>query len=56
MFSELEQERIKRTQLQIQLQKTNKDLLKLSKRKNNGWLYGTGGVAVGIIVTLLVSK
>lgn len=52
IFSDLEKEKIKREQLQLQLQKTNKDLLKLSKRRRNGWLYGTGGV----VVTLLASR
>jgi hypothetical protein len=56
IFSDLEKEKSKREQLQLQLQKTNKDLLNLSKRKRNVWLYGTGGVAVGVIITLLVSK
>lgn len=55
MFNDLELERIKREQLQIQLQKTNKSLLKLSKKKNNGWLYGIGGVAIGIITYSLVN-
>lgn len=56
IFSDLEKEKLERERLRIQLQKTNKDLIKMTKRKNNGWLYGTGGVAVGVIITLLVSK
>ncbi|CAA0149627.1 hypothetical protein TMP227_10110 [Tenacibaculum maritimum] len=55
MFNDLELERIKREQLQIQLQKTNKSLLKLSKKRNNGSLYGIGGVVIGIITYSLVN-
>ncbi len=56
MFNELEQERIKRNKLQSQLQKTNEDLLKLTKRRKNGWIYGSGGVVVGVIVGVLITK
>ncbi|QTD38395.1 hypothetical protein JL193_03610 [Polaribacter batillariae] len=56
IFSDLEKEKIKREQLQLQLQKTNQNLQKMVKRKNNGLIYGTSGVAIGVIITLLISK
>ncbi|CAA0254929.1 hypothetical protein V2605_03415 [Tenacibaculum maritimum] len=55
MFNELEQERIKRNNLQLQLQKTNKPI-ESNQTKKNGWLYGTGGVVVGVVLGVLVSK
>jgi hypothetical protein len=50
MFNDLERERKLRESLQLQLKSTNKDLLRLSKKRSNSWLYGIGGAALGIII------
>ena len=56
MFSNLEGERTKRLQAEERLKEVNKDLLKATKKQNNGLLFGIGGTAFGIILGVLISN
>ncbi len=56
LLNNIETERNRSFNLQQLIEKRNQEIIKLSSKKNNDWLYGAGGVAVGVIITLLVSN
>lgn len=55
IFGKLETETLKRENTQKELNKLQKDILKESKKGNNGFLYGIGGIIVGMIAVLSIN-
>jgi hypothetical protein len=55
IFGKLETETLKRENTQKQLDKLQKNILKESKKGNNGFLYGIGGIIVGMIAVLSIN-
>ncbi|MBS9774263.1 MAG: hypothetical protein KGV59_03805 [Tenacibaculum sp.] len=38
------------------LNKKNEEIIKASKRNKRAWFYGIGGVAIGVVVGVLISR
>lgn len=53
---ELQKEQARADTLQEQINQKNNELIKLASKKNNAIIYGAGGVAVGVVVTLLIVR
>lgn len=53
---ELQKEQARANILQEQINQKNNELIKLASKKNNAIIYGVGGVAVGVVVTLLIVR
>jgi hypothetical protein len=55
VFNELETEKAKQEKTQKQIDILNKDILKESRKGKNGFLYGIGGIIVGMIAVLSIN-
>ncbi len=56
LFRQLSAENGKISQLQNQIEIQQKELLKIKSKSNNCWLYGVGGVALGVVVGVVIAK
>ncbi len=56
LFRQLSAENEKISQLQNQIEVQQKELLKIKSKPNHNWLYGVGGVALGVVVGVVIAK
>ncbi len=54
LFRQLSAENEKISQLQNQIERQQNEILKIKSKPNHNWLYGVGGVALGVVVGLLL--
>ncbi len=56
LFSQLSKENEKSILLQNQIEKQQKEILKINKNSNNCLLYGVTGGVVGLIIGVIIAK
>ena len=55
IFGNLETETLKREKVDEEIDKLNNKILKESKKGNNGFVYGIGGIIIGMVAVLSIN-
>lgn len=55
VFGELEKEKAKQIKIQKEVDKLNNDILKESRKGKNGFVYGIGGIIIGMVAVLSIN-